>query len=101
MPSYDRLTFDLPDRLGKSLQVSGLSVADMAEYLDVHRNTIGGWLHRRIKPSTQTVRLWALRTGVSYDWIRNGDDAVHPRDAARRDDQVRPGGDAQSSKPVG
>ncbi|WP_419222911.1 helix-turn-helix domain-containing protein [Gordonia sp. CPCC 206044] len=44
----------------------------MADYLDVSRNTVGTWINGRIDPSVQALRLWALRTGVAYDWLRNG-----------------------------
>ena len=50
-----------------------LSVQDMADYFDVHRNTISGWLHGRINPDTRTLRLWAFRTSVPYEWIKTGE----------------------------
>lgn len=65
--------WDLADRLTKSLRVAGLSVQQMAEYLDVHRNTVSAWLNGRVEPSTQTQRLWALRTGVPYVWLTTGE----------------------------
>jgi hypothetical protein len=63
---------DLADRLAKSLQVAGLTVADMAEYMEVHRNSVGAWLNRRSQPRPANIRLWALRTGVPYEWLRHG-----------------------------
>lgn len=62
--------FDLTDRMRKSLRVADMSVGEMAEYLDVARETVGRWLSEARKPSTQTLRLWATRTGVDYDWLR-------------------------------
>jgi transcriptional regulator with XRE-family HTH domain len=67
--------WDLADRMAKSLRTAGIGVQEMADYLDVHRNTVGGWLHGRIRPDVRTLRLWALRTGVSYEWLLHGDDA--------------------------
>lgn len=64
--------WDLADRLGKSLRVSGLSVQDMADYLEVHRNSVSAWINGRTPPTGQTVRLWAMRTGVPYRWLRDG-----------------------------
>ncbi len=64
--------WDMQDRLGKSLRDSGLSVAQAAEYFGVHRNTVSGWMHGRIKPDTRTLRLWAMMTNVPYEWLVNG-----------------------------
>lgn len=72
--------WDLADRLAKSLRVSDTSVQQMADYLDVHRNTVGAWINGRTPPTTQTVRLWALRTGVPYEWLRNGEGPSTPPD---------------------
>ena len=76
---------DLADRLAKSLQVSGLSVADMAAYMEAHRNTIGAWLNRRAQPRPANMRLWALRTGVPYEWLRHG---TWPDDQSEESKQV-------------
>ena len=62
----------LGDRLKKSLRHSGLSVAQMAEYLEVHRNTISGWLADRSKPMSVFLRLWADKTQLPIEWIRDG-----------------------------
>lgn len=64
--------WDLTDRLAKSLKESGMSVQKMADYLDVHRNTVSAWINGRTPISTQSLRLWALRTGVPFIWIRDG-----------------------------
>lgn len=65
--------WDLADRLRKSLRAAGLGVQEMADYLEVSRNTISNWINGRTRPSAPTLRLWALRTGVSYGWLRKGD----------------------------
>jgi transcriptional regulator with XRE-family HTH domain len=57
----------------KALRHAGLGVAEMAGYLDVSRTSVSNWINGRIMPSTQTLRLWALRTGVAFEWLR-GDD---------------------------
>ena len=74
--------WDLPDRMGKSLRTANVGVQEIADYLDVHRNTVSGWLHGRIRPDVRTLRLWALRTGVLYDWLLCGDEAA-PSDEQR------------------
>ena len=64
--------FDIADRMRKALRHAGISVQQMAEYLDVDRSTVSTWINGRISPSTQTVRLWALRTGVPFTWMCHG-----------------------------
>jgi transcriptional regulator with XRE-family HTH domain len=61
--------WDLADRMRKSLRSAGLGVQDMADYLEVSRGTVSNWINGRIRPGGQTLRLWALRTGVPYDWL--------------------------------
>lgn len=61
--------FDLADRLRKALRHSDTSVAEMAEYLEMSRGTIGMWIRGETQPKRAIVRLWALKTGVSYEWL--------------------------------
>ena len=76
MPNETIPQWTLPDRMAKSLKSSGMSPSGIAEQFGVHRNTVSGWIHGRIKPSTVTVRLWAVTTGVPYEWLVDGDVAV-------------------------
>jgi transcriptional regulator with XRE-family HTH domain len=62
----------------KALRESGAGVQEMADYLGVTRNTVGTWINGHIEPSTQTVRLWAMRCGVSYGWLKTGEHDSHP-----------------------
>jgi DNA-binding XRE family transcriptional regulator len=64
--------WDLPDRMRKALRESGLGVQEMADYLGVARSSVSNWINGRVEPSTQTLRLWALRCGVDYGWLRDG-----------------------------
>ena len=64
---------DLADRMRKALRVSDVGVQDMADYLGVGRNTVSTWINGRITPKVQSVRLWALRTGVPFEWLMNGE----------------------------
>ena len=66
--------WDVADRMRKSLREADLGVQEIADYLDVSRNTVSTWINGRIEPSVQTLRLWALRTGVSYEWLAGGRD---------------------------
>ena len=65
--------FDQADRMRKALRVSGVSVGEMADFLGVARESVGRWINGRTEPSNQTLRLWAIHTGVSYDWILAGE----------------------------
>ena len=68
-----RFTFDLADRMRKTLRESGASVQDMADYLGVTRGTVSTWINGRIEPSRQTLRLWAMATGFPVSWLETGE----------------------------
>lgn len=70
--------FDLADRMRKALRTSGVGVVEMADYLGVARGTVGNWISGRITPSKQSLRLWALRTGVDFDWLQTGENPHQP-----------------------
>jgi transcriptional regulator with XRE-family HTH domain len=61
--------FTRGDRMRVSLRDSGVSAQEIANYLGVTRFTVSTWLNDRNAPSTATMRLWALRTGVPYAWL--------------------------------
>ena len=65
--------WDLADRMRKSLRDADLGVQDMADYLEVRRNTVSNWINGHNPPSAQTLRLWAMRCGVPLKWLRDGD----------------------------
>lgn len=91
------LSFDIADRMRKALRVSGVGVQEMADYLDVARNTVGTWINGKVVPSTQTVRLFAIRTGVPFAWIKDGKLDNGPSDP---DDGNTQGGEVLLSKPT-
>ncbi|MGH3098464.1 MAG: helix-turn-helix domain-containing protein [Streptosporangiales bacterium] len=64
--------WELPDRMRRALRHAGVGPGQMADYLEVGRNTVSTWINGRIEPSPQTLRLWALRCGVSHQWLRHG-----------------------------
>lgn len=66
-------TDDVANRMLRSLQLSGLSVQEIAQWLECSRNTVGNWLNRRTPPSPQSIRLWAHKTDVPYEWLKDGD----------------------------
>jgi transcriptional regulator with XRE-family HTH domain len=64
--------WDVTDRLRKSLRTGKVSVQEMAELLGVDRKTVGNYLNGRTGPSVATLRVWAMRCGVRFDWLRDG-----------------------------
>lgn len=74
--------WDTADRMRKALRVADIGVQEIAEYLGVSRNTVSTWINGRIAPSTQTLRLWALRCGVDFEWLA-ADEIGRPRRATR------------------
>ncbi|MGH3501478.1 MAG: helix-turn-helix domain-containing protein [Nocardioidaceae bacterium] len=94
--------WDLADRMRKALRQADANVGEMAEYLGVSRGTVSTWINGRIDPSTQTLRLWALRCGVPYPWLRYGDEAEHsPSPQARPTREYRCAPITLRATPVG
>lgn len=65
--------FGLRHRLALALDYSGVSVHDMADELGVSRNTVGNYLAGRTTPHKAVLRVWALRTGVPFEWLARGE----------------------------
>lgn len=68
----------MADRMRKSLREAHLNVATMADYLDVSRNTVGNWINGHTRPPGAALRLWAMRCGVKFEWLRDGIDTPGP-----------------------
>jgi len=60
------------DRLGKSLKAAGMSIGDMAGFLEVHRNTVAIWIRGERPPHPAMLKLWAARTRVPLEWLESG-----------------------------
>lgn len=71
--------WDLADRLRKALRHGDVGVGEMAEYLGVERNTVSRYINGHTKADVRTLRLWAMRTGVPYEWLLHGDSAISKR----------------------
>ena len=67
-----QLQFDQADRLDKALKVSGVSGREMADYLGLTPYTVSRYINRKAEVPLQTLRLWALRTGVPFEWLETG-----------------------------
>ncbi|PPH47077.1 XRE family transcriptional regulator [Rathayibacter sp. AY1C9] len=73
MPVGGRVpTFELHDRLRKAREEAGLSNAEMAEHLDLSVSALSHYQTGKAVPRRLIVILWALRTGVSHQWLQTG-----------------------------
>lgn len=70
--------------------MSDSSVADMAEYVGVTRETFSRYLNGRQDAPLAVVRLVGMRTGVPVQWLLNGETPAGPRPDGGGD--VRPEG---------
>lgn len=71
-PTAAKLHFGKGDRLGKALSLADVSHAEMAQILGVSRNTIGNYIAERTPISDGYLRLWAMRTGVTFGELKTG-----------------------------
>jgi transcriptional regulator with XRE-family HTH domain len=60
-------------RLQRALDFAGIKVETLAGELEVSRGTVGNWMHDRNQPQPVFLKLIALRCGVPYEWLRNGE----------------------------
>lgn len=60
------------DRLRKALDDADISVQQMAEFLEVSRNTVTNWTRGHTPIPGAALRLWAMRCGVPLEWLRHG-----------------------------
>jgi transcriptional regulator with XRE-family HTH domain len=64
--------FTLGDYLAKSRSTAGLSQQDMADRLLVSRTTVVNWENDHTYPSPRRLTAWAMATGVTVQWLRQG-----------------------------
>lgn len=57
----------------KALDVAGVGVQDMADYLGVSRQSVSKWINGRGLVDRRTTIAWALRTGVPLVWLETGE----------------------------
>lgn len=78
--AWGALAFHQGDWMKKALDASDLSAKGMAEYLGVEPETVSRWLNAKRTPSLQTLRLWAMRTGVPLSYLKTGELPSTPDD---------------------
>lgn len=67
--------FHMGDRMRKALDYADVSVQQMADELDVSRGTVSNYMALRTQPNRATIRVWALRCGVPFEWLAHGVEA--------------------------
>lgn len=72
-PSAAKIQWTQGDRLWKSLSIANVSNQEMADILGVARNTVGNYIAGRTPIPEGFLRLWAMRTGVSYGELKWGE----------------------------
>ena len=60
-------------RMQMALGHAGLDIQQIAEELGVARSTVSRWMHDKGPVRPVFVKAWAMRCGVSYDWLRGAD----------------------------
>jgi transcriptional regulator with XRE-family HTH domain len=64
--------FELRHRMALALEFGGVSRDEIAAELDVHKNTITNYVKGHTPPPRAVLRVWALRTGVPFEWLLTG-----------------------------
>ena len=66
------LEFDQADRIRRALRVSGVSVQDLADALEVSRNTVGNWINGHGPVRVSHLMAIAAITGAPFAWLKDG-----------------------------
>ncbi|WP_363370993.1 MULTISPECIES: helix-turn-helix domain-containing protein [unclassified Microbacterium] len=68
----------IADRLRKARESAGYGQADFAARTSMARATISAAENGHRVPSRANMRLWALATGVPFEWIETGNVPTDP-----------------------
>jgi transcriptional regulator with XRE-family HTH domain len=63
----------LGDRLRKARELTGLDRGEFAVDLGVSRNTVVNYEHAKVNPRKPVLIAWAMKCGVSLDWLLGSD----------------------------
>ena len=58
-----------------------LSVAEIADYLGIKRDTVYKWIERKEMPAHKVGRLWKFRRDEVDAWVRSGKASEAPSGA--------------------
>lgn len=59
----------LGDRLRKARETAGLNQTQLADELEIARNSVGRYESGDYDPPRTVIIAWALRTGVDFQWL--------------------------------
>ena len=65
--------FTIGDRLRKARELTGLSQGDFAAEIDISPRSVSNYESEAVAPKRLVLKAWAMRTGVPFEWIVNGD----------------------------
>lgn len=63
----------LGDRLRKARESTGLGIVEFAEKVGISRVTVNNAEGNKKRPQQATLKMWALATGVNYEWLLTGE----------------------------
>lgn len=90
----------LADRLRKAREAAGYGSRDFAAVTSISRGTISAAENGHSVPTRANMRLWALATGVPFEWLETGEaprpggdggPVVHPLGLEPRTHWIRSG----------
>lgn len=85
------------DRLRKARESAGYGQKEFAERTSMARATISAAENGHRVPSKANIKLWALATGVPFEWLTTGE---APHDGGAPDGGKLPGLDS-NQEPIG
>lgn len=65
--------FTIADRLRKAREIAGYEQGELATVSGISRGTISSAETGKSLPHRSTLALWSAATGVSLEWIENGE----------------------------
>ncbi|MBO1770470.1 helix-turn-helix domain-containing protein [Agrococcus sp. TF02-05] len=66
-------TWSVADRLRKAREYAGLEQTELARFTALSRATISAAENGRTHLRSSSLRLWAISTGVSLEWLETGE----------------------------
>jgi transcriptional regulator with XRE-family HTH domain len=67
-------------RLRWAMESANVEPEELAEILGVHPNTVLNYVAGRTRVKDGVIRLWAIRTGYPFEWLKTGVRSEGPGD---------------------
>jgi transcriptional regulator with XRE-family HTH domain len=65
----------MADRIRRALDHADIGVSELADQLEINRNTVGNWLSGRSSPRGRDLRAVARVCGVDPAWLEHGSES--------------------------